>query len=175
MSPRTPTLPPTDRGMWRKLLAKVHADAGGTHELFIWACEVHEHVAGDYVEPPREVSRYAPASRHRDDPDRIPYDPDLGVVDEFLTLTHRALSIGKRIEEPHKSVLIHLIDCDAADHGRRVERQCRGASYKQLAAIGHRFGMTKRQRCRWYDIASVIPLSDQHAHHILGRLQKAAA
>ena len=29
MSPRTPTLPPTEPTMWRKLLARTHPDAGG--------------------------------------------------------------------------------------------------------------------------------------------------
>ena len=171
--PRTPTLPPTDRGMWRKLLALSHPDGHGDHETFIWVRELYNHIAGDAVEPPGEVPRY---TRHRErGPDRIPYDPDLGYVDEFVSLTRRALKIGKLAGEPHKSVLMHLIDCGATDHGRPAERQYRGASYKQLAAIGHRFGMTKAVRRRWYDVAGAIPLSDQHAHHILGRLQREAA
>lgn len=28
---------PTDRVMWRRLLARVHPDAGGDDELFVWA------------------------------------------------------------------------------------------------------------------------------------------
>jgi len=39
---RTPTHPPTDRSMWRRLLARAHPDTGGTHELFIWAGTVRE-------------------------------------------------------------------------------------------------------------------------------------
>jgi hypothetical protein len=31
-----------DRHMWRLLLAKVHPDAGGDHELFLFACAVKE-------------------------------------------------------------------------------------------------------------------------------------
>ena len=171
--PRTPTLPPTDAGMWRKLLALCHPDGHGDHETFVWASALREHVAGDgAVELLRETPRY---SRHRGGPERIPFDPDLGFVDEFVDLTHRALRIGKLAGEPHKSVLIHLIDCGTTDHGPRAERQCRGASYRQLAAIGHRFGMPKAVRRRWYDVARAIPLSEQHAHHILGRLQREAA
>lgn len=37
---RTPTLPPTEPAMWRKLLARAHPDAGGDHELFIWVCNL---------------------------------------------------------------------------------------------------------------------------------------
>lgn len=40
--PRTPTLPPTARVMWRKLLARAHPDAGGDHELFIFFEELAE-------------------------------------------------------------------------------------------------------------------------------------
>src|SRR5215212_9648433 len=43
---RTPTHPPTDRSMWRRLLARAHPDAGGTHELFIWAGAVRDVVCG---------------------------------------------------------------------------------------------------------------------------------
>jgi len=31
-----------DRHMWRLLLAKLHPDAGGDHELFLFACAVRE-------------------------------------------------------------------------------------------------------------------------------------
>lgn len=141
-------------------MALCHPDGHGDHETFIWVSALREHVAGDDVEPPRVVARYPATPQHRDDPERIPFDPDLGYVDEFVNLTHRALSSSKREVEPHKSVLTYLIDCDAADHGRRKERQCRGASYRQLAAIGHVVPMTKAERCRWYEIARSIPLSE---------------
>jgi len=35
-----------DRHMWRMLLAKVHPDAGGDHELFLFACALKEGVCG---------------------------------------------------------------------------------------------------------------------------------
>jgi len=35
-----------DRHMWRQLLAKLHPDAGGDHELFLFACAVKEGVSG---------------------------------------------------------------------------------------------------------------------------------
>ena len=35
-----------DRRMWRLLLAKLHPDAGGDHELFLFACAVKEGIHG---------------------------------------------------------------------------------------------------------------------------------
>ncbi len=35
-----------DRRMWRLLLAQLHPDAGGDHELFTFACAVKEEVCG---------------------------------------------------------------------------------------------------------------------------------
>jgi hypothetical protein len=35
-----------DRRMWRLLLAQLHPDAGGSHELFTFACAVKEEVCG---------------------------------------------------------------------------------------------------------------------------------
>ena len=167
---RTPTLPLDDKRMWRTVLTRLHPDAGGSHEAFIFGQAVRDEVCGGTLRAaPEPTPRPRPYSSTAEESQRVPYDPALGYVDEFVALTWRALSIGKRAEEPHKSVLIHLIDREAVEHGRRAERQCRGATYKQLAAIGHRFGMSKAERCRWYEIARSIPLSEQHASHILSK------
>lgn len=40
-----------DRRMWRLLLARLHPDAGGDHDLFAFACAVRDEVAGDVREP----------------------------------------------------------------------------------------------------------------------------
>ena len=106
----------------------------------------------------------------REDPERIPYDPALGYEGEFCTLTMRALSVGRRAEEPYRSVLALMIDCPASEHGRQAAHQCRGASYKQLAFMGHMLGWSKAHRARWYEIARSIPLSEKHASHLIGRL-----
>ena len=173
MSPRTCTAALDDRSYWRRLLATVHPDReDGAHELFVFLSALREHVeecGGG------SVSKLHSSRRREADGDRLLYDSSLGYVDEFVTLTLRALSVGQHVEEPYRWVLGHLIDCDATDHGRKAERQCRGASYKQLAAIGHKFGMSRAERCRWYEVARSIPLSDQHAHHILSKLQRQAA
>lgn len=64
--PRTPTLPPTERVMWRRLLARVYPDAGGDHELFICTEAVRNLVCGEstVVEPftsARNSARPGPA------------------------------------------------------------------------------------------------------------------
>jgi hypothetical protein len=170
--PRTLTLPPTDSTMWRKLLAAAHPDSAcGSHELFVWAAALREHVVGGAIEPPK-LPRYTPMWEAG--PDRVSFDPTFGAEPDFWDLTHRALSVGRSVEEPYRSVLALLLDCDATDHGRRAERQMRGASYKQLALIAHSVGMSKAERVRWYEVACCIPLADQHAHHIISWIKKAA-
>jgi hypothetical protein len=48
---RTPTLPTTDKSMWRRLLSRTHPDAGGSHELFLWAGAVRDLVWPGFVIP----------------------------------------------------------------------------------------------------------------------------
>jgi hypothetical protein len=42
-----------DGHMWRLLLAKLHPDAGGDHELFLFACAVKEKIQGGERRGPR--------------------------------------------------------------------------------------------------------------------------
>jgi len=57
-----------DRRMWRLLLARLHPDAGGDHDLFAFACavrdEVHggEHPAGNAAGTENETGTAAEAS-----------------------------------------------------------------------------------------------------------------
>lgn len=46
-----------------------------------------------------------------------------------------------------------------------------GASYKQLAYVGHLIGMDKEARSRWYEVARYVPLSHSHAAHIVEELE----
>lgn len=51
-----------DRRMWRLLLAQLHPDAGGDHELFTFACAVREMVCSEEAvarEPVRPRTRGA--------------------------------------------------------------------------------------------------------------------
>lgn len=47
-----------------------------------------------------------------------------------------------------------------------------GASYKSLAYIAHRMGMSEYERKRWYTIAERLPLSQAHAAIIIARLNE---
>ena len=51
-------------------------------------------------------------------------------------------------------------------------RHHRGASYKQLALIAHRVGLTKEERTEWYRIAEDVPLSDAHAAYLIETLNR---
>jgi hypothetical protein len=162
--------------MWRRLLARAHPDSGGTHELFIWAGIVRDVVcdfslpgAGN-PEPDDHPSRRQEASTPSAG-ERVPFDEDA-----FLeVLTDRAVRMAEAVAEPYGYLLRQVGDCEPAEDEPLGDQQRRGASYKSLAAIGHRVGMTKAERVQWYRIAEAIPLSQRHAGHILSRLKRRAA
>jgi len=156
---------PDDRTLWRRLLARVHPDSGGSDDLFTWATRVRESLCTCTSNTCRSPS--APP-----DSERIPFDSDLGYLDEHVMLTMRATSIGAREQEPFANLLGLLLDCPSQAHGRIALRQCKGASFKQLAYISHLSGLTKEQRGVWYGIARSIPLSEQHCHHLIGKLKE---
>ena len=162
---------PDDRTLWKRLLARVHPDAGGSDDLFTWATKVRESLC---VCTQEEECRPSDRSSTRETyaPERIPYDSDLGYVDEHIMLTMRATSIGAREPEPFASILALLLDCPSQSHGRIALRQLKGATYKQLAYISHLSGLDNRERSIWYEICRVVPLSEQHAHHLIARLKE---
>jgi hypothetical protein len=164
---RTPTLPPTDRSMWRKLVARAHPDAGGDHELFIWAGSVRDLVCAERTAAEAKPGQkfYQPPS---DGPARVPYPTGT----DFAEATRTALRIGA-CSMPYGRLLSLLADCHPLDHLAH-QQEC-GASYKRLAAIAHTWGLTKEERIGWYRVAEDIPLSDRHAGHILYRLKRRAA
>ena len=164
---RTPTLPANDPKMWRRLVARAHPDAGGSHELFVWTCAVMDLVCARVAEPP---ARFHPesATTPTPDPDRVPWS---GAYD-FCEVTRTALRYAS-LGEPYAPLLSLLADCQPLEH--LSAQQNRGASYKQLAAVGHAWGMTKRERVAWYRVAEDLALTDRHASHLLGRLRTRAA
>ena len=173
---RTPTLPPNDATMWRKIVARAHPDAGGAHDLFIWAMATREVVCGG--ELGGEIPRHRPAdnssSQRKDSTssaERVPFD----AFADFEVLTDRALSMADAVAEPYAFLLRSCADSKPAADGPLAGQQRRGATYKQLAAIGHAVGMSGGERAQWYDIARSIPLSQRHAGHILFRLKRRAA
>jgi len=86
MSPRTLTAAPDDRSMWRRLLARTHPDAGGTHDLFIWAALVRDLVCGDRAKS--TAGRTFAESRLLIGPARVPWDGEAG--DDFEEATASA-------------------------------------------------------------------------------------
>jgi len=173
-----------DASYWRRLKAAAHPDRnGGDGDLFLFLSALEEHVAqcprmscvgvgeGGYAGPGYGGGQ----GQSQEEKDRIPYESGLGWADTFVDLTLRALSIAEGEVEPYRSVLLLLRDCPAHEHGREAMRQCRGASYPQLAKIGHMVGMSRAGRAGFYEVARSIPLSEAHAKHILGRLHEREA
>jgi hypothetical protein len=97
VSPRTPTLPPTEPTMWRKLLARTHPDTGGSHELFIWTHALRETVEESLVRPHYEAPRYEPPT---DTADRVPFNPAMG----FDAITLKALEMAETIAPPRSAI-----------------------------------------------------------------------
>lgn len=167
---RTPTMPPNDHKMWRKLVARAHPDSGGDHDLFIWSRATMEAICAgetDAEENPGPKTRTAPQNQpSASEPERVPFDRNAS----FTDLTRRAVAVADEVNGPYGELLRLLADCHpSAIHEAQEQR---GASYKQLAAIGHKCEMVKRERVGWYRLAESVPLSDRHAGHILSRLKK---
>ena len=102
MSPRTVApVPLDDPKIWRRVKARLHPDAGGDDELFVFATAVEESVGKGFVgrcsgcigrrerayEPPWSSSCGAD-----DEPDRIPFAGDTN----FAELTRRGRRDGRR-------------------------------------------------------------------------------
>jgi hypothetical protein len=156
--------------MWRRVVSRVHPDAGGDHELFIWIMAVRDAVCGGELEAeiPR-VERRAPSTQGTGE--RVPFDEDASLE----VLTDRATTMAEAVAEPYAYLLRQVLDCYPVSEGPLYDQQRRGVSYKSLAVIGHRVGMTKAERGQWYSIAEAVPLSQRHAEHILSRLIRRAA
>jgi hypothetical protein len=113
MTPRTQTRPLDDPQLWRRLVARAHPDAGGDHELFIFAGAVKAVVCRDPGELPRPEGRRSP-SPPQDDVARVPYPTggSAGTALDFEEITRRALSV----EGPYSPVLARLTSCYPLPH-----------------------------------------------------------
>ena len=153
---------PTDRVMWRRLLARVHPDAGGDDELFVWAKSLEEEVArlskaqdGRSPRPGGTVKKEG----------RIPFDPHT----HFDRINERALQFAPRAFG-YGDVL--RLARGAKRTGTVKDR--RGATYEQLARIAYLLGIDKHERNvrkMWYRIARDVMLSEAHADHIIKALK----
>ncbi|MDP9458063.1 MAG: hypothetical protein M3Q60_20335 [Actinomycetota bacterium] len=177
MSPRTPTQPPNDARMWKRLVSRAHPDAGGDHDLFIWASATREAVCGGELggEIPRRPDSHAPAA----DSDRIGFESAFRKAESFSDLTRQAVELANSgdIPKTYAVLLLLLADCQEASRADAMlfRQQRQGATYKQLAAIAHSLSMTKAERVGWYRVAERVPLSVRHAGHILSKLKRRAA
>ena len=168
---RTPTKPWHDKGMWRRLGARVHPDAGGSHKDLIWASKVEQLVcsglpgAGSAPEPPQT----RPEQTRTADPKRFRFPPD----SDFEALTRRAAMLADGVPAPYRAVLRLLRDCERL--AGFEEKQRLGATYERLAAIAHAAGFTYHGRQRWYEIAASVLLPVRRAGHLLGKPKRGAA
>ncbi len=77
--------------------------------------------------------------------------------------------IAEEVGGAYAAALRLLHDCSPIEG--LVREQERGATYRQLAAIGHLLSMTGPQRGRWYRLAESVPLAQRHAGHVLSKLK----
>ncbi len=162
---RTQTAPPTDKGMWRKLLLRVHPDQGGDDALFVRTNALREHiVTGDALPPPAGPGA-APG-------ERIDFDPPAGGPLEHL---RRILAVAKDAPQPFEGVLLLLIDCPTTEgHSRAFAMRTAGATFKQLALAAHLAGFSDEERRLWYSLAEDLSLSSRHISHLISKLKGAA-
>jgi hypothetical protein len=75
-------------------------------------------------------------------------------------------------EEAFRSLLALLLDCDVSRYGRAAEKQSRGASYRQLAYLGHLARFDVAERSELYRVARCIPLVEAHVSYLIGELKR---
>jgi hypothetical protein len=176
MTPRTVAPPPTDGTMWRRLLAKVHPDGGGDHDLFIWAQALRESVFGRSADD--RATRRRPRSRESrekqtTDAARVPFEAAFDKANGFADLTAQAVRMSDDVDPVHGRLLRLLEDCEEADEGEIGHtQQHQGATYRSLAYIAHQAGLSSQQRYAWYSVAEAVPLAARHAGHIIAKLQE---
>jgi hypothetical protein len=148
-------------------LKRAHPDAGGSRDLFLWTSALYEHVSGDEIEQPEPRRRREPPPHppRTDELDRIPFEHNFA---SFAELTAHALLVAETVAPVYARLLRLLADCEEAADGDRVglRAQSVGSTYRSLAAIAHRVGMSKSERVDWYEVARYIPLAERHSGHI---------
>lgn len=101
--------------------------------------------------------------------DRVEYpivENDLSVL--FNKRTNEALDYYEQnCEQDYLTPLIYLYGCGYEKPSTTV---CIGASYKQLARIGHLTGLDGKQRSQWYAVVEGLHLSHAHAGAIIEKI-----
>ena len=162
---RTQTPAPlSDRGYWRKLLARCHPDSGGTGELFVWAQSLREAVEGGGVSTRSPCGSCEGRNAGPEPSSRVPFDPGL----DHHALTLRALTLGRETGGPAGRLLAGLTSYPQPTHGRPQLAEGRGASYRQLKFLAVLAGIPAREL---YAAAEQVPLSQAHASHLIDELK----
>ena len=154
--------------MWRKLLGRLHPDAGGSEELFVFAQAVRESVQVGLPAAPARPEAKAPPRRR--DGSRIPFETDL----PFEALTARALELAPSVREPYPAIFrFFFAGCPPLrDWPEHLAGEARaGADYKRLALAGRLLGLDGPGRGGLYWCSKRVPLSDLHARHLLDALR----
>ena len=100
---------------------------------------------------------------------RIAYPSRCLAVQVFNETRDRALDTARKCEgvkvlEP----FLYLEGAECPDNTAAFE----GATYKSLAYIAHRVGMSAEERTQWYNIARRAALSQAHVGCIIARLNE---
>lgn len=168
MSPKTVTAPLNDGRMWRRLVALTHPDRGGDHNLFIWTTALRESVCGGELESPLHPK----PSYASPQPERLDFGAAFRQTESFADLTIQAVELADEVAPIYGWLLRLLEDCAEMSDGTMLRQQRQGATYRSLAAIAHKAGMSRSQRQGWYRVAESVPLSQRHAGHIIVHLTR---
>jgi len=146
-------------------------------EFGVLARGIQERVAaGDFEslfvkDEAKEPLRFAGRRAEPDEKPRIEFGGDW----QFQRLTGRARKIAREATDltpPQRRLLEIAATCEYRTRGKLFGQQNRGATYKQLAYIGHLCGMDGEARMAWYQVAASVPLSERHAGHIISTLRE---
>lgn len=190
MSRTSSPFPFDDPKMWRRLLARVHPDAGGSEELFVFAQALREEVSSkprlisnplddlisrlwrEHADRPRPKARpkdrNAPEGRSNA---RVSFETTLS----FEELTARAMGIAEGLGKPYDRIVSLLEGCalpDPEGDPKLLDEARFGAAYWRLADVGYALGLDGRGRAGLYRIARDTPLSGYHALRLLEKVQE---
>jgi len=174
--------------MPRQLRARVHPDAGGSHELSIWTAALLEHVescadvvlcsahstqttqdrSAPYTGNVQGNGGHASASSGGEDVARVPFPYPV----DHAELLVRALEVvlGDEDLDDHVAGLLCLLGSyEQATSGRGRLAESRGASYKQLRFLA---ALANLEPKAVYDLGERVPLSQGMCHHMISKLKE---
>ncbi len=99
----------------------------------------------------------------------IEWPPQWASEDLFGRITDLALRGAEECPPRAWWALRYLKDCVPPAEPETDPSARRGATYKQLAYVGHRAGMDAQERAEWYAIAETLGLTQRHVGHIIAR------